>query len=311
MIRAGGLIWLMMALPAVALELELPPSARLTVERNTAPDRYTAPIGVFSDGAVPGLVVEGDVRRAAWRLDTSGLTPLQIIRPLRDQVEAAGYTILLDCAAEECGGFDFRFATETLPGPNMYVNIRSYHVITAQKPGASDVITILASASTSSSYVQIIQAGSVTGVATRPAPPSAPIEEAVTNEPLLRGDLSARLLRHGHAVLPDLDFESGTSDLGPGPFASLEALASFLTAEPGIRIALVGHTDSVGSLEANIALSRARARSVRQRMIDGYGIAGTRMEAEGMGYLSPVASNLNAEGRDRNRRVEAILLSAQ
>ena len=75
-----------------------------------------------------------------------------------------------------------------------------------------------------------------------------------------------------------------------------------------MRIALVGHTDTVGGLEANINVSRARARSVRQRLIESYGIAEERLDAEGMGYLAPVASNLTAEGRDQNRRVEVVLL---
>ena len=310
MIRAAGLIWIWMALPAAALELALPGTARLTVERNTAPDRFEAPVGVFAEGQVPRVIIEGDVRRAAWRLDTAGLTPLQIIRPLRDQVEAADYEILLDCGAAECGGYDFRFATEVLPGPNMYVNIRSYHVITAQHRTEQNVITILASAASSSAYVQIIEAGSTDGVVARPRA-TAPSTPVVRVNPEATGDLSAQLLQQGHVVLGGLDFGSGTSDLGAGPFATLDALAAFLTAEPGIRIALVGHTDSVGSLEANIALSRQRAQSVRRRLIEGYSVAGARMEAQGMGYLAPVATNLSAEGRDANRRVEAILLSAE
>ncbi len=75
-----------------------------------------------------------------------------------------------------------------------------------------------------------------------------------------------------------------------------------------IRIMLVGHTDSVGGLDPNIALSRDRAASVRQRLIDAYGVAPNRLEAQGMGYLAPIASNLTAQGRETNRRVEAVLL---
>ncbi len=292
--------------PAAALDISLPAAARLTAERNTGPDRYAAPAGVFRDGQVVTLEVEGDVRRSAWRLTQQGLTPLQVMRPLRQQLIDAGFEILLDCASQTCGGFDFRFATETLPGPHMYVNIRAYQFVTAVRPSVAapqEVVTLLASTSANSAYVQIIQAGEVTEnavVADAPTP-VAPLTEA-------EGDLATRLLGQGHAVLRDLDFDTGASDLREGTYASLSALASVLRDRPELRVALVGHTDSVGGLDGNIALSKRRAQSVRQRMIESYGIEGARMQAEGMGYLAPVASNLSEEGREANRRVEVIVL---
>ena len=310
MIRAGALA-LLLASPAAALELTLPATARLTVERNTAPDRYAAPVGVFDGGAVPTVLVEGDVRRAAWRLEAPGLTPLQVMRPLREQVEAAGYDVVLDCAAAECGGFDFRFATEVLPGPNMYVNLRAFHMLTARK-GEDEVVTLLTSTSASSAYVQIIRAGAGEAGVTATLPAPDPGEEAAAPVVVsVSGDLATELVARGHVVLGDLDFGSGSAELGPGPFASLSALAAYLAAAPGVRIGLVGHTDSVGSLEANVQLSRRRAQAVRARLIEAHGVEGGRMEAQGMGYLAPVASNLEPAGRDANRRVEAILLSAE
>lgn len=302
------LAWFLMAAPVVALELSLPSTARQTVARNTAPDRYAAPIGVHVNGETPQLIIEGDVRRAAWRFDAPGLTPLQVMRPLRDQIELAGYEIVLDCAAIECGGYDFRFATETLPGPHMYVNIRSYHFITAVRAKGDrpqDVVTILASTSASSAYAQIIQAGSLDGLVAKVSTNAAQPISSV----LPVSDFGKAFSVQGHVILQGLDFKSGTSNLGEGPFASLGDLAAFLKARPNLRIALVGHTDSVGSLDGNIALSRRRAQSVRARLISAYQIDQNRLEAQGMGYLAPIASNLGEAGRDANRRVEAILLS--
>jgi OOP family OmpA-OmpF porin len=292
--------------PAAALELSLPAAARLTAERNTGPDRYSAPAGIFRNGQVVTLEVEGDVHRAAWRLSQQGLTPLQLVRPLRRQLVDAGYEILLDCASQTCGGFDFRFATETLPGPNMYVNIRAYHFITAVRPSVAapqEVLTILASTAANSAYLQIIRAGEVSDdeVVTDAPVPIAPAAQ-------VENDLGNRLIQQGHAVLRDLEFATGASDLNDGSYASLQTLAEVLEARPELRIALVGHTDSVGGLDGNIALSQRRAQSVRRRMIDSYGIDGARMEAEGMGYLAPIASNLEETGRDENRRVEVIVL---
>ncbi|KIN65462.1 OmpA family domain protein [Sulfitobacter noctilucae] len=311
MIRAVAALVFLLAGPAAALEFSLPATARQTVERDTAPDIYDAPVGVFADGKVPVVTVEGPVRRSAWRLDSPGLTPFQVMRPLRTQLIDAGYEIELDCRAVTCGGFDFRFATETLPGPNLYVNIRAFQFVTGLRRDEGkvvEVITLLASTSATSAYVQIIQAGEVSSVSATAAA-DAPL--LVSNDKDVEKGVTAQLLSAGHAVLPDLDFATGTTDLGPGPFGSLTELAAFLEAQPDMRIALVGHTDTVGGLDTNISISRARARAVRQRLIESYGISGARLDAEGMGYLAPVANNLNPAGRESNRRVEVVLLGAE
>lgn len=305
MIRAGlAFGGLMVATPLAALELSLPAPAMLLAERNTDLDRYAAPISPFVGGVVATAQVEGPVRRAAWRLDAPGQTPLQVIAPLRDQLQAAGFETLLDCAAAACGGFDFRFATEVLPAPNMYVNIREYHVITARQ-GAGDVVSIIASTSAGVAYVQIIHAGTDEsgGTTTVTASPTTP-----SGAPLSSGNLGDTLLARGHVVLDALDFETGAADLGPGPFATLNRLSEFLKSRPDLTVALVGHTDSVGSLDGNISLSRRRAQAVRQHLIEVYDVPPAQMEAEGMGYLAPLASNLDAAGRDANRRVEVVIL---
>jgi len=307
MIRAFAVLCLL-ASQAAALELTLPTAARETVTRNTAPDIYAAPMGVFQNGRVPALAVEGDVRRTAWRITSPGLTPLQVMRPLREQLVAAGLELVLDCAAAVCGGFDFRFATETLPGPNMYVNIRRYHFVTAVRREDNRVvqaITVLTSTSATAAFVQIIQAGE-----TRPEGLSVrtTAELPVSTQTFAQIDIAQQLQERGHVVLDDLDFATGSSDLGPGPFASLTRLAAVLAAQPAIRIALVGHTDSVGGLDGNIAISRQRAQSVRDRLLSVHNVDASRIDAEGMGYLAPRANNLTPVGREQNRRVEAILL---
>jgi OOP family OmpA-OmpF porin len=71
---------------------------------------------------------------------------------------------------------------------------------------------------------------------------------------------------------------------------------------------LVGHSDAVGGLEGNIAISKQRAEAVRQRLISKYGIQKSRITAQGIAFLSPRASNQTPEGREQNRRVEAVVL---
>ena len=110
-------------------------------------------------------------------------------------------------------------------------------------------------------------------------------------------------------MLADLEFETGSADLGAGPYASLDDLATWLATNPSARIVLVGHTDAVGSLDANTSLSRRRATSVAERLVARFGTDPAQLQSAGAGYLSPVASNLTPEGRATNRRVEVVLLS--
>lgn len=293
---------------ASVAQLALPDAARMTVERSTQPDSFAAPIGAFSDGVVPSQILEGNITRRAWRIDSSGLTTLQVIAPLRAQIENLGYALAYECEDTSCGGFDFRFAVEVLPGPNMYVNIAAYRYLTAFKgprDAPLEAITVLATVTSATAYVQIIEAVAERGIGQNQvvAPGTAPTVS-------LPAEIGG-IVEQGFVVLEGLDFSVGTTDLGPGPFASLEQLAEALAENTSLRVALVGHTDTVGGLDVNISLSRERARSVRTRLIERYGVDASRLDAEGMGYLSPVATNLTAEGRRQNRRVEAIILNVE
>lgn len=285
--------------------LNPPAHARQLAERISPLDSYALPTGPFVAGAVPAREVEGRVVRQSWRLDGAGQTTLQVLIPLRAQLLAAGYEIVLDCRDLTCGGFDFRFRIEVITAPDMHVNIRDYRFLGAVR-GEHEVLGILVSRAGNSTYIQVIHTSAPEQEHLRITSESGTGPQVLQQPP---GALAAALEAKGHVVLGDLVFETGAGQLGKGPFVSLVQLAEFLKVNPGFRIALVGHTDSVGSLTANISLSKRRAGSVRARMIDQHAIAPAQIEAEGMGYLAPVASNLTREGREANRRVEAILLS--
>jgi len=100
---------------AAALELSLPGGARLNAEAVADPGSYALPVGPWAEGAVPVIRAEGTVTRQGWRVPGQSLTTLQILAPLRAQLEAEGFEIAFECEAQGCGGFDFRFSTEVLP----------------------------------------------------------------------------------------------------------------------------------------------------------------------------------------------------
>ncbi|MEY8828118.1 OmpA family protein [Sedimentitalea sp. XS_ASV28] len=293
----------LLPVPGQAQDLTLPAAARQLSERTSPFASYDLPTGGFADGAVPARRFEGRVERRTFRINGASSTTLQLMAPMRQQLEEAGYDLVFQCEDRGCGGFDFRFETEVVPAPDMHVDIRNYRFLSATR-SAEDAISILVSRSGNAAYIQTIRVSSQT---TEPA--DAPAQTAQTGE--ATADLGQMLQRDGHVVLRDLEFDSGAGTLLPGPHASLKQLATYLQDHPEHRIALVGHTDSTGALATNIDLSRQRASAVRDRLVNQFDVDPARVDSEGMGYLAPIASNLTPEGRDANRRVEAILLSTR
>ncbi|WP_026756958.1 OmpA family protein [Sediminimonas qiaohouensis] len=309
-ICACALLLNCVAQASAAQVLRLPSHAQTITEDTAFPDSYALPTGPYADGQLPERVVEGRVTRQTWRIPTQGITTLQILAPLRTQLDEAGYEVLFECDTRACGGFDFRFETEVLPPPDMYVNLADFRFLSAQI-GNQSHIGLLVSRSENSGFVQLIhvaKAGIPPDSVARPDPVDAPQAPANAQETPEPHSLAQAIQQNGHVVLSDLTFDTGSSDLGQGDFSSLAALADFLAADPARRIALVGHTDTVGALDRNIDLSRARAASVLERMVTLYNIDRTQLAAEGAGYLAPRASNATKAGRDANRRVEAVLL---
>jgi len=73
-----------------------------------------------------------------------------------------------------------------------------------------------------------------------------------------------------------------------------------------MNIKIVGHTDADGSDASNLELSKKRAASVMNTLVDEFGIASSRLETDGMGESEPVGDNGTTEGKAQNRRVEFI-----
>ncbi len=292
-----------LAWPAHAVEFSLP-GAALSVQIESPGDSVRLPRGRWQDG-MEVTATEGAIRRTIYTVENPALTTLQLVTPLREQLLEAGYTEVFSCADAACGGFDFRFQLDLLPAPDMYVDLGNFRYVLLENPDStSRLVGLLASASSTTGYVHVTEVADTD--AFELTSPAQTVPEPVRLPP---EGLVANLIETGHVVLTDLDFATGSADLGPGPFASLNTLAAWLREETEARIVLVGHTDSVGSLEANAALSRRRATSVLERLVNELGARPEQVQADGAGALSPVSSNLTAEGRSANRRVEVVLLS--
>ena len=116
--------------------------------------------------------------------------------------------------------------------------------------------------------------------------------------------LERDLSREGRAVLYGIYFDFASDRIKEESEPGLKEIADVITKHPTWRLTLEGHTDNIGSDEANLLLSQRRAAAVHKALGDRYMIAPTRLQPAGFGETRPKATNKSLEGRALNRRVE-------
>jgi outer membrane protein OmpA-like peptidoglycan-associated protein len=138
------------------------------------------------------------------------------------------------------------------------------------------------------------------------------------------GDAKVTITSSFHLVRPSLletslnvlfaaepiEFAKGSSVISETSYATIDSATNFLFQDKVGRIRLEGHTDNTGTPEANVRLSAARAEAVRQALIDN-GVSPDRLTALGRGQSQPISENETDEGKQRNRRVGAVLLEEE
>lgn len=110
-------------------------------------------------------------------------------------------------------------------------------------------------------------------------------------------------------TLGDVLFEVDRAAIKPGATRALDQLSRVLADDPDAHITIEGHTDSTGSRDYNLDLSKRRADVVRAYLVT-HGVDPSRITVRGLGQEYPVASNDTEAGRQQNRRVEVIIDSS-
>ncbi len=279
-------------------------------------DRYPLPVaplgGQAAEGpaAAPLREVEGRVIWSAYRLEDPAASVAEVMAGYRARLAELGFSAILDCATTACGGFDFRFGVSLLPAPAMLIDTADFAQLSASRAGAGGAesfVSVLVSRVLRAIQIQtVLVLPAEAGRSMTPAPPRA---EAVAETLALPQDaemLLERLNQNGHVTVQGLEFDTGGTALSEASNPALDTAARLMLDHPELKILIVGHSDNQGALEANIALSERRAKAVRAALIER-GVTAERLEAKGIGFLAPVASNATPEGKALNRRVELVL----
>jgi len=104
-----------------------------------------------------------------------------------------------------------------------------------------------------------------------------------------------------------VEFATNSSDINASYADEVKRVADYMKMYPTTTAVIEGHTDSVGSPALNQKLSQQRAESVVNTLVEKFGIERNRLSAKGYGSTRAIAYNSTPEGRQKNRRINAVI----
>jgi outer membrane protein OmpA-like peptidoglycan-associated protein len=266
------------------------PGSVATSRKNVGHTEYALVVGVDaaakSDAeALKALTVAGDLTRIAYE-NPKGKSGGEIFANYVEGLAAGGFEILFQCEAATCGPSYGSSRWGRITGLRYFTSEMRY--VAAKHPGGGKEIYVAILVSPLRHEIDVLEA--------------AEMERGLVTA---KG-LSDGMLLNGRAVLDGVFFDTDKTTLKPESKPALDVVAKFLKDNPALDVYIVGHTDRVGSLEHNMALSRGRAAAVVAALTAEYGVAASRLSAHGVGPLAPDKSNAAEAGRAANRRVEMV-----
>jgi outer membrane protein OmpA-like peptidoglycan-associated protein len=256
--------------------------------------------------------VEGQLTRILYIAPPERST-LEVLRNYEQELKKAGFQTLFSCSTTTCspqenGMISFLYPTsrsQTLQGRDLPLVLtvpQEQRYIVAKRASAQGDL-----------FASVLVA--------KDANPGVPrtnnrvvvllevIETAAMDTGLVTVDagvMAKEIEATGHVALYGIHFDTNRAELKPESDGALQEIAKLLKQDTNLRLLVVGHTDSVGGVDVNMALSERRAAAVLQALTSRHGIAPARLRAVGVGMAAPVAPNETESGRAKNRRVELV-----
>jgi OOP family OmpA-OmpF porin len=247
-------------------------------------DEFEVPTGPIEDGKLSKAEhLEGKVTMFMYRTP-EGRSPLEVFRNYESGFKEAGFATLFTCKGEQCGSQIPVKGLGYLP----YADDARYLALKLARP-EGDVYVAMHVETIDTRFVVVEVQPMETGLVKISA-------EA----------LGSDLDHVGHVAVYEILFDTARADLKPESDGALTEVAALMARSPALRLHVVGHTDNVGTLAANLDLSKRRAEAVVAALTTTYKVAVARLHADGVGPLAPVASNDGEAGRAKNRRVELV-----
>jgi len=259
------------------------PGSVIQEYRAHAFDEYKFPIGIVTkEGEPKTQTIEGKVTRISYT-NPEGRSSLEIDRNYETALKNAGFETVFACKGDACGLTRFN---ATADWADVWYGVGHYQFSGKLSRPEGDI------------YVSLHVAKDYTILDTIE---TKPMESGLVMAPTLKSDLG----RSGHVAVYGIHFDTGKSDVKPDSMPAIMQIVMLLQQDAKLKLFVVGHTDTVGSLAGNLELSKQRAQAVAQ-VIAGQGIDASRLQSYGAGPYSPVSTNDTDAGRALNRRVELV-----
>ncbi len=286
-------------------------------EQRTFPG--TSGVAKDENAFVQPVSVEGKVTRLFY-LSPLNKAPLEVHRNYQQALQAAGFKVTWQCETEAQGCARAYFAlhgserangmrwaegdlpSATDPGSTwnlkMALSFRQARMMVGTLSSGGRTLNLLLFTSVAeneethraATYIEIVE------------PKAMPTGQVTVDAKAITAGLQAE----GKMALYGILFDTGRTDIKPESNAQLEQMVAVLKAQPALKVFIVGHTDNVGPVDANLKLSEGRAKAVMAALTQR-GIAANRLAAHGNAGYAPLATNTSEDGRARNRRVEMVL----
>lgn len=268
------------------------------------------------------LELEGRTVRLVY-LIPEGRSPLEVVRNYRDEIEARGGQVLLECKREECGGDPGRSIgggggemslamvlrpAERIGDPPLSTGdcaqterIQDQRYLAAALPEDQAHVSVLA---------YVLKPGhSCKALAGRTIAVVDLIEGKPREHRMVKveaAEMARAIESTGRIALYGILFDFDQATLKPESTPVLAEIATLLRSDAGLRLLVVGHTDNAGGFDYNRGLSQRRAEAVVAKLVRDHAVDAARLLPVGVSYAAPVASNQTEDGRAQNRRVELV-----
>ena len=246
-------------------------------------DEFSFPVGAITGGAPKSQILEGKITRIEYT-NPAGRSPLEIYRNYESALKGAGFEPVFVCKADACGIASFHMTPDWA---DLWYGAGHYQFSGKLSRAEGDLYVSL-HVSTDQTNLDLIE--------------TKPMEGGLVVAATLKSEIG----KSGHVALYGIHFDTGKAEVKPDSAATMQEIVKMLKLDPNLKLYVVGHTDNVGGLAANVDLSKRRATAVVQALVSQYGVSAARLDAFGAGPYAPVASNDTEASRALNRRVELV-----
>lgn len=264
-------------------------------------------------------------RALAMYITPAGRSSLEVIRSYQQDLRAEGFEPVFECVDASCGeGYGAIMPTQERGFTNLYVAkdfigkvkpespagcaggnfISNFRYALMQRSADKQVVALTAyNSGDVSVYCNKKDFQARSSVFVVRVQPAAREQNMIA---VSAKEMSDAMTTTGRVALYGIFFDTGKADIKPESKAALTEIANLMKSQPQLKLHVVGHTDSQGSIESNFDLSKRRAFAIKAALAAQYGVAEPRTATHGVAHLAPVASNGDDAGRAKNRRVELV-----